>query len=141
MISHLVLVSGLVAAVLAACPCSDPALCDPVQVKYKKEVFGFGQSDFESYAWDVVTTIAWVDRSDVMCRAHAEKTRVIGTPLDGMPFSPDSSVRAAWIQKAIADTKSKFLDGKSTVVLALVMFFVMKFFSQFPYIHDCRYHI
>ncbi len=93
------------------CPCADQSLCDPVQVQYEKEVFGFGQSDYTTYDWDVVTTIAWVNDPKVMCKAHAEKVRVIGTPPNGMPFSPDPAVRSAWIEIAINQTKANFQDG------------------------------
>lgn len=95
----------------AECPCANASLCQPVQVKYKREVFGFGQGDYLFYDWDVVTTIAWVTDPQVMCKAHAENTRVIGAAPGGMPFSPDAAVRAAWIQAALAFAQNNFLDG------------------------------
>ncbi len=94
------------------CPCSDQSLCHPITTQYKTEVFGFGQSDYETYDWNLVTTIAWASDPAVMCKAHAAKARVIAGAPGDMPLSSDNATRAAWIQHAITYVKANYLDGK-----------------------------
>ena len=59
------------------CPCSNKTLCQRVTTTPEIELFGFGDQNFETYDWDLVTTLAWPSGSDVMCEAHRHNTRVI----------------------------------------------------------------
>eukprot|EP00048_Salpingoeca_helianthica_P017748 m.238852 g.238852 ORF g.238852 m.238852 type:complete len:375 (+) comp22080_c0_seq1:91-1215(+) len=110
-VSWIVLMVGLSGVFAGTCPCSDEKLCEPIQVQYEREVFGFGQSDYQFYDWDVVTTLAWVDKPEVMCEAHAHGARVIAAAPDGMPLTSDKAARTAWINKTIDYVKANFFDG------------------------------
>jgi hypothetical protein len=71
---------ALLFACLATCPCSDPQLCNMLQIPPRKEFFVFGAGDSKDYVnfdWSHLTTICpmWQVPTpppslDLVCYAH-----------------------------------------------------------------------
>ena len=67
-------------ALAASCPCSSPALCDPLQLGPRPEVFAFltdtAQSEWAQFDWSQLTTIAIATDApqvlppELLCFAH-----------------------------------------------------------------------
>jgi len=94
----------------ATCPCDDAALCETPTVRHEHEFFGFSAGNWSTFDWDIVTTVAWGQDPELVCRAHLSGARVVAAaPL--LVFSPDPAVRKAWIDKLVPSLRSQFLDG------------------------------
>jgi len=68
-----------------SCPCENTTLCQPIQGQRAKEVYGFrdgnsNNSKYETYDWDVVSTVAWSPVPELVCHAHARGARVVSHP-------------------------------------------------------------
>lgn len=64
------------------CPCENITLCQPIQGQRAREVYGFRDGDrnntkYETYDWDVVSTVAWTPVPQLVCHAHARGARVV----------------------------------------------------------------
>lgn len=69
------------------CPCENTTLCQPIQGQRAKEVYGFRDGDpnntkYETYDWDVVSTVAWTPVPQLVCHAHARGARVVSQGVD-----------------------------------------------------------
>ncbi|GAB5036316.1 di-n-acetylchitobiase precursor [Nannochloropsis oceanica] len=100
------------------CPCENTTLCQPIQGQRAKEVYGFRDGDpnntkYETYDWDVVSTVAWTPVPQLVCHAHARGARVIMAPPNPLPISAsdDATARAIWITNTVNQIQSQFLDG------------------------------
>ena len=92
------------------CPCADLSLCKTPTVQHEREFFGFGGSTWRTLDWTHVTTVAWADDVEMVCKAHeAGARRIAAAP--GYVFSPDPEVRRAWIDNLIEIMKTQFFDG------------------------------
>ncbi|XP_073449739.1 di-N-acetylchitobiase-like [Aquarana catesbeiana] len=103
------------AVCLAACPCSDPALCDPIQHSRDSEVFVFyvRGKNWKRYDWSKVTTVALFAPYDpeLMCFAHSKGARFV---LKGdVPVKEiiDPKQRSAWIAGKVKLAKTQYMDG------------------------------
>ncbi len=94
-----------VSIALAACPCSDVLLCEPLlsRSNASREVFVFhitSGSDWRLYDWSTITTIALFGQFDpeLYCFAHAAQVSVVHTVflLNHSSIS-DPAVRRAWV--------------------------------------------
>lgn len=113
--------AALLAAPAAApaggvCPCSDAALCRPVQVEHEREVLGWGARGWTGYDWDTLTIVAHTDTPQMLCHAHKHNARVLtGARMwarDGnVSEMLNASARAAWVAASVAEVKERFLDG------------------------------
>ncbi|XP_077306470.1 di-N-acetylchitobiase-like [Lithobates pipiens] len=110
----LILVIGA-AVCLAACPCSDPALCDPIQHSRDSEVYVFHVrgKNWKRYDWSKVTTVALFAPYDpeLMCFAHSKGARFV---LQGdVPLKEivDPKQRSAWIAGMVNLAKTQYMDG------------------------------
>ncbi|KAI3428045.1 hypothetical protein D9Q98_006431 [Chlorella vulgaris] len=98
------------------CPCSSPALCQPISVTHAREVFGFSVSNdtsYDRYDWDQLTTVAWNEDPALMCAAHAAGARVV---IDGRSANPvavygNRTARAAWVAEQVQHAVEAHLDG------------------------------
>uniref|UniRef100_UPI00398EBB6D di-N-acetylchitobiase-like n=1 Tax=Pristiophorus japonicus TaxID=55135 RepID=UPI00398EBB6D len=97
------------------CPCSDPALCQPLAGDNPFEIFVFdvGGTDWKHYDWSKVTTISAFGIYDpqLLCHAHANDVRVV---LKGdVPISNiiDKTNRTAWINSQVQLAKNQYMDG------------------------------
>ena len=69
----------LSAAAISDCPCGSDALCEPVQTRHEREVFGFNagtNTTWSSIDWQQVTTIAWSTDPQLVCLAHKHQVRL-----------------------------------------------------------------
>lgn len=110
MLPHSMRLHELPVGTPAKCPCDDASLCETPSVQRKKEFYGFGASNFSTFDWDIVTTVAWGNSPDLVCRAHKAGARVIAAA-PTIVFSSDPAVRKAWIDNLVVSLKSQFLDG------------------------------
>ncbi|XP_033007580.1 di-N-acetylchitobiase-like [Lacerta agilis] len=108
LISHLRLSSG-------ACPCEDPALCNPISGARDFEVFIFdiGGQAWKFYDWSHITTVAIFGKYDpeLMCYAHSRGARVVLKGDISVKSIVDPAVRAAWIKEKVDLAKRQHLDG------------------------------
>ena len=94
---------------MLACPCANPAWCDPIATQGtasgRPEFFGFAtitgaSSPWRYYDWDVVTTIAWNMDPALMCFAHSKGVRVV-LSAGGAPVNGTAQEQAAWVDKQV----------------------------------------
>ncbi|XP_069837630.1 di-N-acetylchitobiase-like [Dendropsophus ebraccatus] len=97
------------------CPCSDPALCQPIQDTRDFEVYVFyvRGKNWKNYDWDHVTTVALFAPYDpeLMCFAHSKGARFVlkgDVPLKDIV---DCNARAAWIAEKVELAKAQYMDG------------------------------
>ncbi|XP_071983081.1 di-N-acetylchitobiase [Engystomops pustulosus] len=97
------------------CPCSDPALCQPIQDTRDFEVYVFyvGGKNWKYYDWAHVTTVALFAPYDpeLMCYAHSKGARFVlkgDVPLKDI-VDPDK--RSAWIREKVKLAKAQYMDG------------------------------
>ncbi|XP_068098553.1 di-N-acetylchitobiase-like [Hyperolius riggenbachi] len=106
----LLLVTGI-----SACPCSDPALCDPIQHSRDLEVYVFHVTDknWIHYDWTQVTTVASFAPYDaeLMCFAHSKGARYVLTGNVPLKSIVDIKQRADWISEKVKLAKSQYMDG------------------------------
>ncbi|XP_063795031.1 di-N-acetylchitobiase-like [Pseudophryne corroboree] len=109
----LLLVTSVCAA--AACPCSEPALCQPITHTRDPEVYVFHvrEKNWIHYDWSVVTTVALFAPYDpeLMCYAHAKGARVVLTGDVQLSDIVDARNRSAWVTQQVNLAKSQYLDG------------------------------
>ncbi|CAI9545587.1 unnamed protein product, partial [Staurois parvus] len=110
----LILIIGA-AVCLAACPCSDPALCQPIQHSRDFEVYTFHVrgKNWKHYDWSVVTTVALFGSYDpgLMCFAHSKGARFVLKGNVSVKKIIDPKKRAAWIAEKVNLTKTQYMDG------------------------------
>eukprot|EP00931_Biecheleriopsis_adriatica_P078312 TRINITY_DN51775_c0_g1_i1.p1 TRINITY_DN51775_c0_g1~~TRINITY_DN51775_c0_g1_i1.p1 ORF type:complete len:408 (-),score=71.41 TRINITY_DN51775_c0_g1_i1:31-1254(-) len=94
----------------STCPCADVSLCKTPMVQHERELFGFDGSNWRTFNWTHVTTVAWSDDSEIVCQAHAAGARRIAAA-PRIVFSADRQVRKAWIDNLIDIMKTHFFDG------------------------------
>merc|ERR1719361_2345278 len=89
------------AASSSDCPCKNASLCDNIQTRYAKELYGFGGggsaniSDPATYNWTYLTSIAFKQNisDDFMCTAHQNGVRLIDWHgMETYPFSDNLNV-------------------------------------------------
>ncbi|KAG9482941.1 hypothetical protein GDO78_009086 [Eleutherodactylus coqui] len=104
-----------VSACWGGCPCSDPALCQPIRDTRDFEVYVFyvGGENWKNYDWAHVTTVALFAPYDpeLMCFAHSKGARFVlkgDIPLKDI-VAPDS--RSAWIEQQVTLAKAQYMDG------------------------------
>ncbi|CAJ0958954.1 unnamed protein product [Ranitomeya imitator] len=97
------------------CPCSDPALCQPIKEPRDFEVYVFyvKGKNWKSYDWAHVTTVALFAPYDpeLMCFAHSRGARFVlkgDVPLKDIV---DSEKRSAWIAEKVNLAKAQYMDG------------------------------
>ena len=80
------------------CPCDDQSLCKPIESWPEQEVFGFGATvdRWEYYPWDIITSVAWAQGGDIVCKAHSKGSRIIAAAPADMPLSANATERAVW---------------------------------------------
>ena len=94
------------------CPCSDPSLCDPIDVAYEVETFGFGATNFQDgqgFNWDAITTVAWGSGIDLVCEAHFHGVRVIASV--SPPLTSDQDLISQFVSDTLASVQENFYDG------------------------------
>ncbi|XP_018417372.1 PREDICTED: di-N-acetylchitobiase [Nanorana parkeri] len=103
------------AVCLAACPCSDPALCQPIQHSRDFEVYVFlvRGKNWKHYDWSEVTTVALFAPYDpeLMCFAHSKGARYVLTGDVSVKKIVDPKVRADWIAEKVNLAKAQYMDG------------------------------
>ncbi|XP_066453956.1 di-N-acetylchitobiase [Eleutherodactylus coqui] len=104
-----------VSACWGGCPCSDPALCQPIRDTRDFEVYVFyvGGKNWKNYDWAHVTTVALFAPYDpeLMCFAHSKGARFVlkgDVPLKDI-VAPDA--RSAWIEQQVTLAKAQYMDG------------------------------
>ncbi|XP_056388514.1 di-N-acetylchitobiase-like [Hyla sarda] len=97
------------------CPCSDPALCQPIKDSRDFEVYVFHVrgKDWKNYDWAHVTTVAIFApyEPELMCFAHSKGARYVlkgDVPLKDIV---DSGNRTAWIAEKVRLAKAQYMDG------------------------------
>ncbi|KAM4022807.1 di-N-acetylchitobiase isoform 1-T1 [Anomaloglossus baeobatrachus] len=97
------------------CPCSDPALCQPITETRDFEVYVFYTrgKNWKFYDWAHVTTVALFAPYDpeLMCFAHSKGARFV---LKGDVPVKDivaSEKRSAWIAEKVNLAKAQYMDG------------------------------
>ncbi|KAM3914301.1 di-N-acetylchitobiase [Leptodactylus fuscus] len=100
---------------LGECPCSDPALCEPIKETRDFEVYVFyvRGKNWKNYDWNHVTTVALFAPYDpeLMCFAHSKGARFVlkgDVPLNDI-VDPDK--RSAWISQKVELAKAQYMDG------------------------------
>uniref|UniRef100_K3WX45 GH18 domain-containing protein n=1 Tax=Globisporangium ultimum (strain ATCC 200006 / CBS 805.95 / DAOM BR144) TaxID=431595 RepID=K3WX45_GLOUD len=85
------------------------------QQKKKKEVFAFSVTStdqWKSYDWEQLTTVAWNEDKELLCRAHSKGVKVvIKHNFDDVDKLCDPNVRAQWIQETYTRIVTNFADG------------------------------
>ncbi|XP_042321749.1 di-N-acetylchitobiase-like isoform X1 [Sceloporus undulatus] len=98
-----------------ACPCRDPALCQPISGARDFEVFVFdiGGSNWRFYNWTHITTVATFGKYDpeLMCYAHSRGARVVLKGDVAVTKIVDPAFRAAWINQQVELAKRQYMDG------------------------------
>ncbi|XP_068095235.1 di-N-acetylchitobiase-like [Hyperolius riggenbachi] len=106
----LLLVTGI-----SACPCSDPALCDPIQHSRDLETYVFyvKSKNWKHYDWTQVTTVALFGPYDpeLMCFAHSKGARFVLKGDVPLKHIVDAKQRANWIAEKVNLAKSQYMDG------------------------------
>ncbi|KAM4722590.1 di-N-acetylchitobiase [Rhinophrynus dorsalis] len=99
----------------ATCPCTDPALCEPIKDTKEFEVLVFyvRGKNWKLYDWSQVTTVALFGKYDpeLMCFAHSKGARLVlkgDVPIKNI-LNPET--RAAWIAENVKLAKSQYMDG------------------------------
>lgn len=103
----------------SGCPCSDAALCKPLAtpVLAEREVFVFSTaaSNWPSYNWTMLTTIAVAGLGsfdpNMVCKAHAEGVRVVLLVDYAKDQLTNATARSAWIAQQTALLEQYALDG------------------------------
>ncbi|KAM9324670.1 di-N-acetylchitobiase-like [Gastrophryne carolinensis] len=100
---------------LCDCPCSDPALCQPITHTRDFEVFVFytrGKS-WKRYDWSQVTTVALFTKHDpeLMCFAHSKGARYVLKGDLPVKYIVEPTRRASWIEEKVNLAKSQYMDG------------------------------
>lgn len=106
------------------CPCEHKEWCQTIEgppIRVGREIYGFYGSWVHANVlpiamdmnWTHVTTVAWADRSEIMCLAHQHGARaVIGAPkIVNMTALLDPLERRKWIQNALDIVLDTFRDG------------------------------
>eukprot|EP00057_Strongylocentrotus_purpuratus_P029367 XP_011683841.1 PREDICTED: di-N-acetylchitobiase-like [Strongylocentrotus purpuratus] len=97
------------------CPCSDPALCDPIRTTPKKEihVFSANGANWRDYFWDNITTVAVQDGFDpqMMCHAHSKGVRIVVWGSFSVQTLFNESARNAWVERTLNYAVGNFTDG------------------------------
>ncbi|KAM8930448.1 di-N-acetylchitobiase-like [Pelodytes ibericus] len=114
-LSPLLLLLLQVSQTLGGCPCSDPALCEPITHTRDFEVFVFtvrGDS-WKSYDWSKITTVALFAQYDpeLMCFAHSKGARIVLTGDVPIKDMVDKANRTAWITEKVNLAKTLYMDG------------------------------
>ena len=98
----------------SSCSCSDSSLCKPLDGNGgRSEFFGFSLTSKnwkKGYDFSRLTTIAWNTDPELVCAAHAHKTRVVMNA-GGAPVNGTESERAKWIDEQVATAQAGYLDG------------------------------
>ncbi|XP_075040112.1 di-N-acetylchitobiase-like [Mixophyes fleayi] len=99
----------------AACPCSDPALCEPIRDTRDFEVYVFYTrgSNWKNYDWTQVTTVALFGKYDpeLMCFAHSKGARLVLKGAVKLEDIVDPEQRSAWVTQQVNLAKSQYMDG------------------------------
>ncbi|XP_059583984.1 LOW QUALITY PROTEIN: di-N-acetylchitobiase-like [Alligator mississippiensis] len=99
----------------AACPCSDPDLCRPIQGARDFEVFVFdvGGGTWRFYNWTHITTVATFGDYDpeLMCYAHAKGARVVLKGVVPLKDMLEPAARGLWITQQVELAKKQYMDG------------------------------
>ncbi|XP_071983583.1 di-N-acetylchitobiase-like [Engystomops pustulosus] len=97
------------------CPCSDPALCQPIQDTRDFEVYVFHVcgENWKFYDWAHVTTVAlFADyEPELLCYAHSKGARFVLTGDVSLKDMVDPDNRSAWITKKVNLAKMQYMDG------------------------------
>ncbi|XP_071957112.1 di-N-acetylchitobiase-like [Antedon mediterranea] len=98
-----------------SCPCSDSSLCKPISSSPRKEIFIFqlGGSDWKSYDWSIVTTVAMFGKydPDLMCYAHSHGARVVLKGVVSADQLNNSTYTNLWITQQVKLAQDQFMDG------------------------------
>lgn len=101
------------------CPCSDPKLCDRIDVRDRQEVVAYAPdlTNYKKYNWNKLTTLVVYESSlkkigmDPVCLAHSHGTRV----LIAVSITPDQlkneTARKSVITYYTTLAKGYYLDG------------------------------
>lgn len=95
------------------CICDDKSLCAPLLSNGDRpEFFGFSlvEQNWRHYNFSMLTTVAWNTNPELVCLAHAHKTRVVMNA-DDAPVNGTVAQRKAWVDKQVAFAQQNFLDG------------------------------
>eukprot|EP01101_Sappina_pedata_P006978 TRINITY_DN3590_c0_g1_i1.p1 TRINITY_DN3590_c0_g1~~TRINITY_DN3590_c0_g1_i1.p1 ORF type:complete len:384 (-),score=135.90 TRINITY_DN3590_c0_g1_i1:19-1059(-) len=103
---------------MAACPCSNQTLCEPITSGPRTEVFIFSVDDtnWDKYDWTQITTIVLFSTPydpNVICKAHSVGARVVWGVnwVAAVSAMGDQSQRSAWINQQLQLVQSTFADG------------------------------
>ncbi|XP_063795028.1 di-N-acetylchitobiase-like [Pseudophryne corroboree] len=128
----LLLVTSVCAAA-AACPCSEPALCQPITQTRDPEVYVFYTrgKNWKYYDWSVVTTVALFAPYDpeLMCFAHAKGARVVLKGDVPLPDIVDAQNRSAWVTQQVNLAKSQYLDGINLDIEQAVLLYSPEYYA------------
>ena len=100
-------------AEVEGCICDDKSLCAPLLSNGDRpEFFGFSllEQNWRHYNFSTLTTVAWNTDPQLVCLAHAHKTRVVINAA-GAPVNGTAAQRKAWVDKQVAFAQQNFLDG------------------------------
>lgn len=101
------------------CPCSEPKLCDRVDVPGRREVFGFGVNltNYRHFGWDKLTTLVLYESElnkigmDLVCFAHQHQTRVlVVAPISGEQLK-NATARTEVVKYFYKYAEKYYLDG------------------------------
>ncbi|XP_033108879.1 di-N-acetylchitobiase-like [Anneissia japonica] len=100
---------------LSNCPCSESSFCNPIVSPPRKEIFVFqlGGTDWKSYDWSVVTTVAMFGKYDpqLMCYAHSKGARVVLKGYLSATQLKNKTITQQWISQQVQLAVDQFMDG------------------------------
>ena len=105
--------NALLLAGADGCICADKTLCAPLLTNGNRpEFFGFSlvEENWRQYNFSILTTVAWNTDPNLVCLAHAHKTRVVINAADA-PVNGTAAQRKAWVDKQVSFAQKNFLDG------------------------------
>ncbi|EGG18703.1 glycoside hydrolase family 18 protein [Cavenderia fasciculata] len=101
----------------SSCPCSDESLCAPLNIVLPRQEFlGYSlyNDSFESYDWDVVTTIAIFYTPvppELLCLAHSKGVRLVYGAEYPISQLGNQTHQDQWIQDQLQLVQSTYFDG------------------------------
>ena len=112
-IQLLYILGTLLSVRVKGCICADKSHCAPLLSNGgRPEFFGFSivGENWRHYNFSTLTTVAWNTDPQLVCLAHAHKTRVVINAEDA-PVNGTAAERKAWVDKQVSFAQQNFLDG------------------------------
>ena len=103
----------------SSCPCSDDALCKPLEVVHDKEVFGFMSRDYNwlKYNWTEITTIVVFTHINdtelfkVLCHAHSHQVRLVPHVGSDIMRVKNESAQDEYVKNIMERVEKYYFDG------------------------------